>query len=230
MCGRFTLTSDMDTVLFRFSAMANPTINHLPKYNIAPTQSVLAVVNDGQQNQLKEFKWGLIPFWAKDPKIGSKIINARCETLTEKPSFKHLIKQKRCLIPATGFFEWKTTEQKKQPFLIKLINEEMFSFAGLWDTWQSPTGNLIFSCTIITTVANDAISKIHNRMPVILSHADEEIWLDQAETDSLHLTSLLKPLPSEKITMYQVSTIVNSPRNETPECIEPLSKPSPSQD
>lgn len=220
MCGRFTLTSDMDLLLYRFAAIwTNNHFDHFPRYNIAPTQQVLSVVNNNDQRELKPLKWGLIPSWSKELNIGVKMINARCETIAEKPSFKNLLKRKRCLIPADGFYEWIKLKSKKQPVYIRLKSEAVFSFAGLWDTWRSPTNETINSCTIITTNANDLIAPVHNRMPVIFTPEQEKLWLDPTITDNVTLTSLLKPFPEKELTMYNVNPIVNSPRNDSPECI-----------
>lgn len=230
MCGRFTLTSDMDTILYRFSSIATPTISHRPRYNIAPSQPILAVVNHGKQNTIQEFIWGLIPFWSKEPTPGSKIINARSETLTEKPSFKNLVSGNRCLIPANGFFEWKLDGKIKHPYLIRLKSHQLFAFAGLWDVWHSPEGDPIYTCTIVTTEANSAIRSLHNRMPVILTPELEQIWLDPGITDHEVVTSMLKPYPSEELAIYKVSTLINSPRNDSPECIIPIEEDNPSED
>lgn len=221
MCGRFTLTSDMDLLLYRFAIGMPVDFDYLPRYNIAPTQTILGIVNEDDQSRFKLFKWGLIPFWAKDTKFGAKMINARCETLAEKPSFKHLIKRRRCLIPADGFYEWIQTETPKQPVYIRLKSSQPFAFAGLWDEWQS-SSEVIQSCTIITTEANSLIQPVHNRMPVILRPEQEQLWLDPELQNYDELSKLFKPYPSEEMEMYPVSRLVNSPRNESPKCLEPL--------
>ncbi len=222
MCGRFTLTSDMDLLLYRFSAILMSDLEYMPYYNIAPTQTILGVVKDAENTVLKPFTWGLIPFWSKDPKVGVKMINARSETIAQKPSFRNLLPNRRCLIPATGFYEWMKVSRAKQPFYIRPKNDELFSFAGLWDSWTAPSGETINSCTIITTEANDLIKPIHERMPVIFSPEQEQIWLDQDITDNTSLLPLLKPFPSELLSMYKVSPIVNSPLNNVHECIIPI--------
>jgi putative SOS response-associated peptidase YedK len=215
----------MDILLYRFAAVMLVDLAYLPRYNIAPTQPVLAVVDEQGQRVFTVFKWGLIPFWAKDAKMAARMINARSESLAEKPSFKHLLKRRRCLIPATGFYEWISTVKPKQPVYIKLKSNEPFAFAGLWDEWQSPTG-AVQSCTIITTDANSLIQPVHHRMPAILQPEQEQLWLDPAVNESRELLPLLKPYPSEEMEMYWVSPMVNSPRNDSPACIVPASDPT----
>jgi len=215
MCGRFTFV-DIEDIRERFNAEP---IDLKPNYNVAPTQNVPVIVNNGQ---LAMFKWGLIPFWAKDPAIGNKLINARAETVDEKPSFKTILQRKRCLIIADGFYEWKKEGASKRPHRIVLKSKELFGFAGLWDTWMSPSGEIVNSCTIITTTPNELMSVIHNRMPVILSRDSERVWLDQDIVDSNFLKSLLLPYPAELMLAYEVSSFVNSPKNNGPECLEPV--------
>ena len=176
MCGRFTFI-DIEDIRERFKTEP---INLKPNYNVAPTQNVPVILN----HQLSMFRWGLIPSWAKDPSIGHKMINARAETVDEKPSFKHSLQRKRCLIVADGFYEWKKEGATKRPHRITLKNKELFGFAGLWDTWKSPLGEIINSCTIITTTHNELMAEIHDRMPVILSRDSERVWLDQSIVDS----------------------------------------------
>lgn len=166
-------------------------------------------------------RWGLIPFWAKDPKIGYKMINARAETVNEKPSFKHSLKNKRCIVPASGFYEWLKSEKQKIPFYIKPKDQEYFSFAGLYDVWKDAEGKEIKSYTIITTTPNIKMAKIHDRMPVILKVADEDKWLDQ-NTDIDELLKLLKPYPDSEMEIYSVSDLVNSPRNDNKDLIKPI--------
>jgi len=167
--------------------------------------------------------WGLIPSWAKDPSIGNRMINARSETLAEKPSFKAAYKRRRCLVLADGFYEWrKNPDKSKTPMYVQLESRDPFAFAGLWESWHSPDGDHVLSCTIITTQPNDFVRKIHNRMPVILPRRAYEQWLDPDEQKPDRLQPLLAPYPAEEMTAYPVSTTVNNPRNETPECIEPV--------
>lgn len=193
---------------------------HRPKYNIAPSQQVLAVINDGQANRLGELKWGLIPPWADDPKIGFQMLNARSETAATKPAFSAPLRRKRCLIPADGFYEWKTTAHGKQPMRIALKSRALFSMAGLYETWISPDGSKINSCTIMTTTPNALVAPIHNRMPVILRSEDEELWLDRS-TDLERLTPLLRPYNHNDLEAYPVSPAVGSVRNDDSSLIEP---------
>jgi len=194
-----------------------------PRYNIAPSQPIAVVPNTGE-NKLDFFIWGLIPSWAKDPKIGNRLINARCETLAEKPSFRNAYKRRRCLIFADGFYEWvkQPGQNVKSPFYIQLESKEPFAFAGLWETWYSPDGSELKTATIITTEPNELVSRIHGRMPVILSKEDYQLWLDPGEKSKEDLGHLLKPYPSEEMIQFPVSRIVNSPAYDSPECIEPL--------
>jgi len=215
MCGRFTFI-DIEGIKERFKTEP---VNLKPNYNVAPTLDVAVIVNTGQ---LAMFKWGLIPFWAKDPSSGNKLINARAETVDEKPSFKHSLQRKRCLIVADGFYEWKKEGSSKRPHRITLKNNELFGFAGLWDTWKSPGGDIVNSCSIITTTSNKLMSGIHNRMPVILSRDSERVWLDQSIVDSHFLKSLLVPYPAELMMAYEVSCFVNSTKNNGPECLVPV--------
>lgn len=191
------------------------------RYNAAPSQSLPVVTND-QPDAIQLFSWGLQPFWAKDAKSIKRSINARAETLTEKPSFRTLLKSKRCLVPADGFYEWQATPHGKVPHRILLKNETLFSFAGLWDEWlDKSTGEVLHTYTIITTEANELVRPIHDRMPVILSPEGEELWLDQHDSQD-DLLSLLKPYDPDKMKEYPVSTLVNSPMNNMPEVINSL--------
>lgn len=188
-----------------------------PRYNIAPSQEILAVPNaPGRKAAL--FRWGLIPAWAKDTRIGYKMINARGETVAEKPSFRNAYKKRRCLIPADAFYEWKKEADGKTPYLIRMTSKEPFFFAGLWEQWRPDTDN-IRSCTIITTDANDTLKPIHHRMPVILKPEDYETWLDPGLDDPEPLENLLVPFPGEKMTALPISRRINNPRNEGPESV-----------
>lgn len=223
MCGRFTLTTNVKQLAEAF-AQYSPPADFTPRFNIAPSQPVAVVANDGRQ-AIDFFVWGLIPGWAKDPKIGSRMINARSETLAEKPSFRAAYRRRRCLILADGFYEWrKAGDKSKTPMYIQLESREPFAFAGLWERWHSPHGDEVLSCTIITTQPNDFMAKIHNRMPVILPPDAHERWLEPAEQSPAALQSLLAPFPAEQMTAYPVSTFVNSPRNDSPQCVVPLSQ------
>jgi putative SOS response-associated peptidase YedK len=221
MCGRFTLTSDPNTLQQAFPEFIVPE-RMTPHYNIAPTQPVAVVPNDAS-NKVDFFVWGLIPFWAKDTKIGSRMINARSETLAEKPSFRTPYKRRRCLVLADGFFEWvrQPGGGAKIPYYIRLESGEPFAFAGLWENWQSPDGSEIKSCTIITTEPNDLVRRLHNRMPVILQPEAYEDWLDPAERTPESLNPLLTAFPAVEMMAYPISTLVNSPRNDLPEILQP---------
>jgi putative SOS response-associated peptidase YedK len=222
MCGRFTLTATVDQLIDRFDIeYFLEQENFQPSYNIAPSQSVLAVINNGRHNKMGFLRWGLIPPFAKDLSIGNKMINARSETLLEKPSFRTAYKKKRCLIIADSFYEWKRLDDKKKiPMRIKLKSEELFAMAGLWENWKSPDGKSIFSCTVITTTPNKLVEDIHDRMPVILRPEDEKIWLDPTIPDTRLLDPLLVPLDENLMEVYEVSPLVNSPKNNSIELIQ----------
>jgi putative SOS response-associated peptidase YedK len=222
MCGRFTLTVDAESIQMHFPWLKVPD-NIAPRYNIAPSHPI-AVIPNTSEKKLDYFIWGLIPSWAKDPKIGNRLINARGETLAEKPSFRSAYKRRRCLIIADGFYEWvKQPGQKtKSPFYVQMESKEPFAFAGLWETWFSHDGSELKTTTIITTEPNDLISRIHARMPVILPSQAYDLWLDPSEKSHEELGHLLKSYPSEEMIQYPVSRVVNSPANDSPECVEPL--------
>jgi putative SOS response-associated peptidase YedK len=220
MCGRFTLTTDLDRLAEHF-AFRTTNLSYTPRYNIAPSQPVLTLI-DAQEHRAGFLRWGLIPSWAKDPGIGDRMINARAETVAEKPSFRRALQKRRCLVLADGFYEWHKEGKKKTPLFITLKSREPFGFAGLWETWKSPTGEVIHSCTIITTTPNALMESIHNRMPVILPREAETQWLDRTVEDPQSLLSLLTPHPAAEMEAYAVSPLVNSPRNDTSACIEPI--------
>ena len=212
MCGRFTLITDIDSLQQQFS-FQNGELTYQPRYNIAPTQPVLTVVHRGVN--LAEFmRWGLIPSWAKDISVGARMINARSETVAEKPSFRRALQQRRCLVLADGFYEWQGKGKAKIPMYIALKTGRSFAMAGLWETWRDPLGEVIRSCTIITTAANEVLEPIHHRMPVILEEDQEAVWLDPDLTDADRLTGLLKPYPPDMVQAHRVSTLVNTPRND----------------
>ncbi|ATW23703.1 SOS response-associated peptidase [Candidatus Formimonas warabiya] len=223
MCGRFTLTISWDDLCTWFN-LEQSEIEYLPRFNIAPTQSVPVIIDHEGKRLVVAMRWGLIPFWAKDMSIGNKMINARAETLEDKPSFQKLIQQKRCLVPADGFYEWQRLSGRKRPYRIALHNGGLFSFAGLWDAWKSPEGKTIYSFTIITTPANSLVAPIHERMPAILTKAEEKIWLDHTVKEKGRIKELLKPYPSEEMTIYEVSPRVNAPGNDFPDCVIPVQK------
>lgn len=220
MCGRYTL-SDPGDLLDELGVTAAPSLS--PRYNIAPTQEVLAVRQEGDDRLAVGLRWGLIPYWAKDAAIGNRMINARSETVAEKPSFKHALKRRRCLIPADGFYEWVKTSAKgpKQPYHIHFEGHRPFVFAGLWEVWKKGP-EPIESCTVLTTDANEEIRPVHHRMPVILEGDKRDAWLDPSIEDSDLLSTLLGPLPDGSLQLTPVSTRVNSPRNDVPECLEPV--------
>ena len=217
MCGRFALYSSFQAIK-DYADLLNEIEGLDPNYNVSPGQNIPVIIKKNDGNYLEFYKWGLIPFWAKDPKIGYKMINTRSETINEKPSFKRSFQKQRCLIPANGFYEWR--KEEKQPFYIHLKERRLFTFAGIWETWNSPEGNFIQTCSIITTSANDTLGKIHNRMPVILSQNSESTWL--LNEDPNKLMQLLQSYPQNKIYYHEVSNEVNSVRNNFPELINPL--------
>jgi len=222
MCGRFTLTVDPGQLQETFPWLSVPD-EISPRFNVAPSQPVAVVANDGQ-NHLDFFVWGLIPSWAKDPRIGNRLINARAETLAEKPSFRAAFRRRRCLVLADGFYEWRHDpgQKSKTPQFIHLKSRRPFAFAGLWEIWHASDGSEIRSCTIITTHPNELIETIHNRMPVILSPEAYPLWLSTEEKDSGELTPLLLPYPADLMAAYPVSRLVNSPHNDSPEIILPV--------
>ncbi len=220
MCGRFTMRLTPSELQQVFDLFREPEI--VPRYNIAPTQSVPVIRRTDEGNDLSMMRWGLIPSWAKDVKIGASLINARSKTAATKPAFRSAFKRRRCLIPADGFYEWKKTGEKtKQPYLIGLKKAEPFAFAGMWEIWKSPEGNSLESCTILTTDANSLLRELHDRIPVILDQKDYEAWLD-SEIPSEGLAPLLQSYPSDSMQTVAVSTLVNNARNEKPECVVPV--------
>lgn len=222
MCGRFTLTADMNILQETFPWLNVPE-GLEPRYNIAPTQPVAVVPNDGK-NKLDFYVWGLIPSWSKDPKIGSRMINARAETLAEKPSFRTAFRRRRCLVLADGFYEWRLEGKgkPKTPMYIKLALHKPFAFAGLWESWNSKDGSNILSCTIVTTRPNSFLENIHNRMPVILPEDTYSLWLQEGEAETKRLSEILLPYTKEEMIAYPVSRTVNSPQNDTPVNIQPV--------
>lgn len=222
MCGRFTLFTDIEEIKERFDIQGSFDEEYQSSYNIAPSQSVLSVINDGVRNRLGYLRWGLIPFWAKDEKAGYKMINARAETIAEKASFRNAYKKKRCLIIADSFYEWKKTPERKIPMRIKLKNHAPFGMAGLWESWKSPEGISIYSCSVITTVPNELMTSIHDRMPVILKPEDEKDWLNPSINDPAYLQQYLKSFDSEQMVAFEVSTDVNSTKNNSPNLIQQI--------
>lgn len=224
MCGRYTITISLEELMLRFHIDSEFKLYHRPRYNVAPGQLVLAVINDGQRNRIGELKWGLVPSWAKEQSIGSKMINARAETVAEKPAYRIPLERKRCLIPADGFYEWKKKDdgKGKQPMRIIMKNEAVFAMAGLYETWTTPDGGKLSTCTIITTSPNRLMADIHDRMPVILQPEDEAVWLDRSIRDTTRLLDMLKPYPAEQMTAYPVAAGVGNVNNDGEDCIRPI--------
>ncbi|TCZ79392.1 SOS response-associated peptidase [Paenibacillus albiflavus] len=222
MCGRYTITVTFEELMLRFYIDGGKAPYHGPRYNVAPGQAVPAIINDGQHNRLGELRWGLVPSWAKDERSAYQMINARSETLLEKPAYRIPLQRKRCLIPADGFYEWKKVGSGKQPMRMTLKNGELFAMAGLYDTWINPAdGSKLSTCTIITTTPNKLMAEIHDRMPVIIRQEDEPLWLSRsAQPDVNALLGLLRPYPADEMIAYPVSTKVGNVRNDDPSLIE----------
>ncbi len=221
MCGRFNLRANPAQIAEAFDALRGVEIDWAPRYNIAPTQQVLAV-RDSDQREFFTPRWGLIPSWAKDAKIGSTCINARVETIHTKPAFRSAFRKRRCLVVASGFYEWRKSD--KLPHFISLQSGEPMAFAGLWETWDSPEGQ-VESCTICTTDANDVMGRLHDRMPVILPRAVIDHWLDPAVSDPAELKPLLSQFPGEEMQSWAVGKAVGNVRNQGPELMAPVDAP-----
>lgn len=219
MCGRFTITASAVALKETFPLFDLP--DYVPRYNVAPTQKVPAIVQRGDGPQATFLRWGLVPHWADDPKVGYRMINARAETVASKPAFRSPFRKHRCLVLADGYYEWQKREEGKQPYLICRRDRRPFAFAGLWDHWEKGE-TPIDSCTLITTNANEFTGTIHDRMPVILDPRDQELWLDSEVQDAERLQALLVPCADDLLTAYPVSTQVNNPRNDKPVCVQPL--------
>jgi putative SOS response-associated peptidase YedK len=220
MCGRYSLVPT-ENIARRFD-IADQQLTLLPHYNVAPSQSMPVVVRNSP-NHLVEMQWGLIPSWSKEPRVKFSTINARAETLTTSPVFRGPFKSRRCLVPASGFYEWQQTGQGKQPYCIRLHDGELFAFAGLYDIWRDGEGNELYSYTIITSAPNELVAPIHNRMPVILHRPDEDVWLDK-ETEPAQLLSLLGPYDANEMEAYTVSRAVNNPANDGVELMRPVER------
>jgi putative SOS response-associated peptidase YedK len=219
MCGRYSITTPVEGMQRAFGFPERPNLR--PRYNLAPTQSapVVRLGEDGRRH-LASLRWGLIPSWAKEASIGNKLINARAETLAEKPSFRGPLKSRRCLVLADGFYEWREADGAKQPYRIALDDGGPFAFAGLWDRWVRPGDEALETFTIITTAANDLLRPIHDRMPVMLDPAAYDLWLTAPPREALAaLDARIRP---HRMTAYRVGTRVNSPKNDDPACIEPM--------
>jgi len=222
MCGRFTLGATAADLARQFDLATIPAWT--PRYNIAPSQAVPAVIQirETAARESRPFRWGLVPSWAKDPTIGNRMINARSETAATKPTFRKSFRERRCLILADGFYEWKREGSRKQPFYIKLRDGEPFAFAGLWDHWHPSDGQPLETCTILTTAPNAVLQPIHDRMPVILPPTAYSVWLDPAMRDVESVQALLTPYSGEGMIAYPVSTRVNRPANDSPDLVESL--------
>jgi putative SOS response-associated peptidase YedK len=220
MCGRFTQRTPAPRLKKEFGVEEVPEVE--ARYNIAPTQSIHSVRQTLDGREMSFLKWGLIPSWAKDSSMGAKLINARSETVKEKPSFREAFKRRRCIIPADGFYGWQRTGGRKQPFFFHMQDDRPFGFAGLWDRWKSEDGELIESCTILTTEANEVLRPVHDRMPVILHPEEYSLWLEAEERQSDLLVELLRPYPAEEMVGHPVSSSINSPRNQGAELTQQL--------
>jgi len=222
MCGRFVGYRSLDELKDVFP-IDQTAVEAVSNYNVAPSQEILAIAKYEGQNWLVKFHWGLVPFWAKDISIGSRMINARSETIAEKPSFRNAFKRRRCLIPADGFYEWKGEKGRKQPMFITLPDSKPFAFAGLWESWNKADPESPYkSCTIITAAASESIRDIHHRMPVILKPEAYDAWLDPDNRDTVGLGEMLTDEIVTELVGYPVSKQVNSARNNDPACIEPI--------
>lgn len=224
MCGRYTTTVEEETLFARFRIREYGG-QHIPRYNIAPTQSnPVVLVSEENKRIMTPMRWGLIPSWAKEESIGNKMINARIETITQKPSFKTAFAKRRCLVPADGYYEWRKTGApgKKSPFRITLKSRELFAFAGLWDVWKNEEGEKIKSYTIITAEADELVAKIHPRMPIILRAENEDNWIDPTIKDVRAIEKLLQPIPSNLVEMYEVSPLVGRANIDMESLIQPI--------
>ena len=222
MCGRYTLLADELKIRQRFD-IPYEIDNYHPNYNIAPSQQVLAIIHDGKKRRAGFLKWGLVPSWAKDEKIGNKMINARSETAHVKPSFRNLMARKHCLVIADSFYEWQKTEDGKIPKRIQLENHELFAFAGLWDKWQNGDKTL-FTCTLLTKDSDTFMKNIHHRMPIILPKDKEDIWIKPSFANAKEAHQFLNDIKMEPLSAYSVSDFVNNVKNNDVQCIEPIAK------
>lgn len=220
MCGRFTLRHSVDEIAERFN-VTNVAFDFGPRFNVAPSQEIAAITGEGDDRTLRPLKWGLVPFWAKEASIGNRMINARAETIAEKPAYKHAVARRRCLIPADGFYEWAKTGSKRTPMHIHFEDGRLFAFAGIWERWGPTSGEEIVSCSLITVEPNEVVSPIHNRMPAILAPEDEGAWL--SETRHVHdVLPLLRTHDAKGMEAYPVSRGVNSPAFDDPSCVDPV--------
>ncbi len=224
MCGRFTSLLSAEILENTFGVQAPPVFPL--RYNIAPTQQVWTIREAATGGRhLSAARWGLVPHWAKDLSIGNRMINARCETIHEKPAFRQAIRARRCIVPASGFFEWATTPTGKFPHYVTMRDGTPLAFAGIWDFWKTSEGEMLESFSILTTVANSLVAQLHDRMPVILHPTEYDLWLDRSVNNPENLKNLYRPYPAELLQEWEVSTTVNSPVHETPETIVPAQAP-----
>ena len=219
MCGRYALTSPPAVIAERFGLAWTPDVP--PHYNIAPTQTIPVVRDTGQGRELAWLKWGLIPSWAKDASIGTRLINARGETLGDKPAFRNAYRHRHCLVPADAFYEWKAVGGRKQPYCIRMRDQPVFGMAALWERWKGPDGQVVESCAIVTVDANSLIAELHDRMPLILAPGDYAAWL-AAETKEAALPGAV---PAQDMVAYPVSPLVSNARNDGPACLTPIDLP-----
>jgi putative SOS response-associated peptidase YedK len=224
MCGRYNIITDAQALFEAFQVQAELEASPLARYNVAPATDQLVILEEGVQRVARWHHWGLIPHWAKDKAIGYKTINARGESVATKPAFRAAFRQRRCLVPATGFYEWKLQEGGKQPYLIRLRSGELFSFAGLWETWTGPEGELR-SFTIITTEPNELMTRIHDRMPVILPRAQYARWLDPALKDPAQIQTMIASYPATQMQAIPIGRQIGNARNQGPELIAPAGAP-----
>ena len=217
MCGRYSIFTPTDTLKIRFNVPRAEALQ--PTYNAAPTQNLPVILNS-EPTTIKLCRWGLIPSWAKEERIGNRMINARAETLLQKPSFRTPFKKQRCLVLTDGFYEWEKTSAGKIPHRVSMRDNKPFAFAGIWEVWRTPDGEEVMSFSIITTEPNDLMKPLHNRMPVIIKQANEEKWLQ--EIDISEAQKMLEPYPLEDLEAYPISTLVNSPKNNSEDIIKPL--------
>lgn len=221
MCGRFSQAADARALVEQFRLAAEPE-EIRPRWNVAPTQDVAVVrLEDGAQRRLAFLRWGLIPFWAKDEKIGYRTINARSETVFEKPAYRAAVRQRRCLVPATGFYEWKKEGKGKVPHFVRMQDGRPFGIAGLWERWEPPAGETVESCTLLTTTPNALLKPVHDRMPVILPPEDYDLWLDPAVQERDRLEPLLRAFPPDAMEAFPVSRRVNNPRADDATLVQP---------
>lgn len=226
MCGRYTLGVDLDELR---DALGDPEVRleeHRPRYNVAPTQEAPVLIRGEDGLRLGSLRWGLIPHWADDPAIGSRMINARSETVASKPAFRDAFRRRRCLVPTDGFYEWRAGERgRKTPYWIHLPGGGVFTFAALWERWRPPEGPPLHTFTILTTEASEELRPYHSRMPVVVAAGRREVWLDPS-AGGAELAPMLEPAPDDTFRVREVSTFVNSPANESPKCVRPVDAPT----